>query len=218
MKIILYGLGKQAELMHYLFTHDSPQEVAGFCVEAAYLPPNPAGLRGLPVVAFEDLSSHYPPSAYQLHIAVGQPKARQRLYEAAKAMGYGFASYISSKASIWPDLVVGEHVFIDQPTVIHPLVSVGDNTFIMGPIIGHHSIVGSNILLSTCTLGGGAQVGNGTFIGMGAVVNENVRIGSHNLIGAGAIITQHTEEGAVYTAPAAKKRLVDARRVALFRR
>ncbi|MGI4862760.1 MAG: acetyltransferase [Janthinobacterium lividum] len=217
-KTIIYGIGRQAELMHYLFTHDSPQEVAAFCVDAAYLPPSPAGLRGLPIVAFEDLSQRYPPSAYQLHIAVGQPKARQRLFEAAKALGYSFTSYISSKASVWPDLVLGEHVLIDQSSIIHPLVTVGDNTFLTGPTIGHHNVIGSHILLSTATLGGNAQIGHGTFIGMGAVVNENLRIGQHNIIGSGAIITRSTNDGAVYTARAAEKRLVDARRVALFRR
>lgn len=218
MKVVIFGTGKHAAMVHYLFTHDSPYEVVAFCVDRAYLPANGGRLMGLPVVATEDLTAHYPASAYHLHIAVGQPRARQRLYESAKALGYSFASYISSKASVWPDLVVGEHVFIDQPTFIHPLVVVGDNTFIMGPIIGHHSIIGSHTLISACTLGGGMQVGDSTFIGMGAVVNENICIGAHNIIGSGAIITQNTEEGAVYTAPASKKRLADARRVALFRR
>lgn len=218
MKTIVYGTGRQAELMHYLFAHDSPHEVAAFCIEAAYLPASPAGLRGLPVVAFEELSHRYPPTAYQLHIALGQPKARQRLYEAAKALGYGFTSYISSKASVWPDLVLGEHVFIDQPSVIHPLVTVGNNAFLIGPKIAHHSVIGSHVLLTGTTLGGNVQVGDGTFMGMGSVVKENLRIGQHNIIGAGAIITRHTADGAVYTAPAAEKRSVDARRVALFRR
>lgn len=218
MKTVIYGIGRQAELTHYFFTHDSPHEVAAFCVDAAYLPPSPARLRGLPIIAFEDLSQSYPPSTYQLHIAVGQPRARQRLYEAAKALGYRFTSYVSSKASVWPDLVLGEHVFIDQPTFIHPLVTIGDNTFLSGPTIGHHSIIASHVLLSTATLGGNVKVGQGSFIGMGAVVNENLRIGQYNIIGAGAIITRSTEEGAVYTAPVAERRPVDARRVALFRR
>ncbi|RZJ86395.1 MAG: acetyltransferase [Hymenobacter sp.] len=217
-KTIIYGIGRQAELMQYLFTHDSPHEVAAFCVEAAYLPSGSATLRGLPIVAFEDLYYHHPPTAYQLHIAVGQPKARQRLFEAAKAQGYGFTSYVSSKSSVWPDLQLGEHVFIDQPSIIHPLVTIGDNAFLIGPKIAHHSVIGSHVLLTGATLGGNVQVGDGTFLGMGSVVNENLRIGQHNIIGAGAIITRHTEDGAVYTAPTAEKRLVDARRVALFRR
>ena len=217
MKIVIYGAGKHAEMVHYLFTHDSPHEVVAFCVDQAYLPATGGQFLDLPVVAFEDLASCYPASAYLLHIAVGQPRARRQVYMQTKAAGYSFASYISSRAIVWPDLVVGEHVFIDPIANIHPCVTIGDNTMLLGVILGHHSVIGSNVLISACIIGGNARIGDDTFVGMGAVINENVCVGRNNIIGAGALIGKHTDDNAVYTGEYSKKRLVDANRIALFK-
>lgn len=216
MQLIIYGTGKQAEMTHYFFTHDSPFEVVAFCVEAAYLPAESATLLGLPIVAFEELPTRYPTAAYHLHIAVGQIKARRRLYEQAKALGYPLASYISSRAQHWPDLEVGEHVFIDPVMHLHPFVRIGDNVMLIGSKIGHHTVIGSHTLMSGVTVGGNASIGEGSFIGMGAVINENVRVGIGNIIGAGAQIGRHTDDYAVYTGQYSKKRQVSADRVSLF--
>ncbi|TGE14692.1 acetyltransferase [Hymenobacter elongatus] len=218
MEVIIYGIGNQAEMTHYLFTHDSPHEVVAFCVDSAYLTSTTATFFGLPVVAFEELTTYYPAARYQLHIAIGQIRARRRVFEAAKAQGYSFASYISSKAQTWPDLVVGEHVFIDPVTIIHPFVTFGDNIISIGCRIGHHSHIGSHILISSTTLGGNVTIGDGTFIGMGSIINEDVVIGRNNIIGSGCLIGKRTEDNAVYSGQYTQKRLVTADRVALFRK
>lgn len=219
MKVVICGLGKQAEFTHYCFTHDSPDEVVAFCVEAAYLPQDEgASFLGLPVVSFEELAAHYPPAEYVLHIAVGQSNGRRRLYEDAKARGYGFASYISSRAQTWPDLIKGEHVFIDPVSFVHPYVTVADNVMLLGVIIGHHCRIGSHSTLSVCTIGGGTTIGDATFIGMGTVVNENLTVGNNNIIGSGCIISRSTADNAVFGMPGTKPRQVSADRISLFKR
>ncbi|MCB2375993.1 acetyltransferase [Hymenobacter sp. BT635] len=218
MQIVIYGIGKQAQMTHYLFTHDSPDEVVAFCVDAAYLPADNGLFMGLPVVSFESLEDHYAPADYVLHIAIGQVKGRRRVYEAAKARSYSFASYISSKAQTWPDLVVGEHVFIDPICFIHPYVTIGDNAMLLGVIVGHHNYIGSHSTISACTIGGGATIGYGTFIGMGTVINENLVVGSNNIIGSGCLVTRSTADNAVFSAPATKPRAIDASRIAMFRK
>lgn len=219
MKVVIHGLGKQAEFTHYCFTHDSPYEVVAFCVDAAYLPADgPSTFLGLPVVSFEELTASYPPAAYVLHIAVGQNSGRRRLYDAAKARGYGFASYVSSRAQTWPDLITGEHVFIDPVSCIHPYVTVGDNTMLVGVRIGHHSVIGRHVTISGCTMGGNVTVGDGTFIGMGTVINEDMTIGSSNIIGSGCLISRSTADNAVYAMPGTRPRQVSADRIALFKK
>lgn len=41
MDIIIFGVGSQAELAHYFFTHDSDYQVVAFCIDAAYLTLSP---------------------------------------------------------------------------------------------------------------------------------------------------------------------------------
>jgi sugar O-acyltransferase (sialic acid O-acetyltransferase NeuD family) len=217
-KVILCGLGKQAELTHLLFTHDSDYMVAAFCVEMAYFEQAPLHMLGLPVVAFETMLADYPPTEYCIHIAIGQNHARQRLFEKAKSLGYSFASYISAQVRLWPSTVIGEHVFIDQYTWIHPFVTIGDNTLLIGARIGHHSRIGQHSLLSSCILGGSVMVGDKSFVGMGTIINDNVTVGHHNLIGSGCLIARSTPDNAVYSAPATKQRTVSADRVKLFNR
>lgn len=219
MQVVICGLGKHAEFTHYCFTHDSPDDVVAFCVEAAYLPTGEAAnFMGLPVVSFEDLHIHYPPAEYVLHIAVGQNNARRRLYEAAKIRGFDFASYISSRAQIRPDLIQGEHLFIDPSSFIHPYTTVGDNAILLGVRIGHHCRIGHHVTISCGTLGGNVAVGDRTFIGMGTVIKEDLVIGRNNIIGAGCLISRSTADNAVYAMPGTKPRQVSADRISLFKK
>ncbi|GAB3234907.1 acetyltransferase [Hymenobacter seoulensis] len=210
-------MGSQAELAYYFFTHDSAYEVVAFCIEAAYMPEDESTLLGLPIVAFEQVSNLYSPQEVKMHIAVGQQAARHRLYLAAKHLGYSLANYIASRAQVWPDLLIGENVFIDEVSSIHPFVTIGNNVMLIGARVGHHSHIGDHVLLSACTLGGSVQVGNHTFIGMGTVVNEHVHIGANNIIGSGCLMNRPTTDNAIFSAPASKPRRVDATRFTLFK-
>ena len=50
--------------------------------------------------------------------------------------------------------------------------------------IGEGCVIGHNVVLHGCTIGGHA------LIGMGAIVLNGARIGAHSLVGAGALITE----------------------------
>jgi acetyltransferase-like isoleucine patch superfamily enzyme len=46
-------------------------------------------------------------------------------------------------------------------------------------------------------LGGGVQVGNGSFVGMGATVRQSIRIGHDSVIGAGAVVVNDVPDAVV---------------------
>ena len=54
-------------------------------------------------------------------------------------------------------------------------------------VIGENVTVGHQVMLHGCT------VGNGSLIGIGAVVLNGARIGQHCLVGAGALVTEGKE-------------------------
>jgi hypothetical protein len=61
-KIIVFGVLDTAELAHYYLTHDSEHEVVAFAVNRQYIEQDT--FHSLPVVAFEDVETIFPPSEY----------------------------------------------------------------------------------------------------------------------------------------------------------
>lgn len=198
MNILIYGAGKFAEWMEYEFTHESEHKVCGFCVEAKYLFTNQ--VNNLPVYDFQDVQDNFPPEQYQLFIAVGINKERQRIFDLAKSKGYTMVSHISQKAITYKDLTYGENTFVSGGSRISALISLGFNSILIAPTLAHHVIIGNHCMLSSCTLGGNVQVENFTFIGMNAAIQQNVRIGENNIIGMGCNIEKNTKENQIYHA------------------
>ncbi len=77
-------------------------------------------------------------------------------------------------------------------------ITLGDNTNVQENCV-LHTDMGAPLTIGThCTLGHGAvvhgcTVGNGSLIGMGAVVLNHARLGEHCLVGAGSLVTEGKE-------------------------
>jgi sugar O-acyltransferase (sialic acid O-acetyltransferase NeuD family) len=218
MNIILFGAGKQAELTWYLLKNDTPHNVVAFCVEEPYLNPEKPTLFHLPVLGITEVLNRFPADQYAFHIAIGENKARENMYTLLKSKGYSFINYISSKAKVWPDLVVGENVFIGQASSIQPFVTIGNNSIILGSLIGHHTVIGNHALLSCVSTGGSVTIGDHTFVGLNCAIREHVKIGQNNIIGSGCIITKDTDDDSVYTHEGTLKRGISSTRLKTFKK
>ena len=205
-KIVIYGVGSFADYAGYLFENDSNYEVVGYCMEQSYLEKNKSIKRK--ITTFENLEDTFSMEETYIFIAIGNNLIRERIYNMAKSKGYHFGTYISSQAITWENLKVGENSFIGEGCVIQPFVTIGDNTIIIISEIGHHCVIGNNVLLSGSTLGGNVKVGNVSYVGMGAVVKQKIYIEEKNIIGMGCVIDRNTESNSVYTAKLATKRAV----------
>ncbi len=205
-KLIIYGYGKFAEYVRYVFTHDTDYDVINFCLEASYLAKLNIIEGESEIFNFDNLEENYNPDQYDLFIAVGNDKIRERLFLSGKKKGFVMANYISKKTILWENLSLGQNVFISEDSAFQPFVKIGDNTIIIGAKIGHHSIIGANSLLSTCVIGANVKIGNNCFLGINSSVKSNIEIGDRNIIGMGSIITKNTGELEVFTTPAAIKR------------
>lgn len=210
-KIVIYGVGSFAEYAAYLFQNDSDFEVVGFCMEDSYLKNNTSIKKN--ITTFENLENTYSMEDTFIFIAIGNNLIREKIYNKAKDKGYHFGTYISSKATTWENLIVGENCFIGEGCVIQPFVTIKDNSIILISEIGHHCKIGNNTLLSVCTLGGNVKVGDFSYIGMGSVVKQKINIGKKNIIGMGCIIDRSTEPNSVYTSKSATKRSVSFEKI-----
>lgn len=214
-KLVLIGDSAFAQVACEYFTHDSPYEVVGFAVEAQYRKQD--SMLGLPVVPFEEVEQHFPPQETDFYAALVYTqlnRLRTRLYLAAKDKGYRPASYVSSRAFVWPNAQLGEHCFVFEDNTIQPFVRIGSNVVLWsGNHIGHHSVVEDNCFISShVVVSGFCKVGRNTFMGVNSTVANNVSIGEDNWVGFGALIGSDTAADQLFKADDTAAARVGARR------
>ena len=158
------------------------------------------------MVAFETVEQVFPSAEYGMILPISYQKVnrlREEKYLQARAKGYGLVSYVSTRATVFPDLVLGDNCVILDNCVISPFVRIGNNVIVTdGAIIGHHAV-----LKDHCFVGAGAVIlgrvtlGEFCFIGANATVKEEVIVARECVIGTGVVITRNTREYGVYTNP-----------------
>lgn len=211
--LILFGAGDIAELAQFYFTRDAGRQVAGFCVDGAYLGKD--SFLGLPVVAFEEVAARFAPAEHDMFIALAYARMndlRAEKLAAAEAAGYGLTSYISSRATVLNDGRIGVNAFVQEDVTIQPFVSIGRNvTLWAGATISHHSTIGDNVFVApNAVVSGGVVVGDNCFLGVNSTVRNHITVGPRCVIGAGAVLLHDAEPGGVYRASAATRLAQDA--------
>lgn len=197
-RLVLFGDSAFAEIAYEYFTYDSEYEVVAFTVSKEYLIKE--SLFGLPIVAFEEVEILYPPTQYDMHIALvynSLNRVRRQFYLDAKVKGYRLANYVSSKSFVWRNVELGDNVFIFEDNTIQPFVKIGsNNVFWSGNHIGHHSIIGShNFISSHVVVSGFCNIGDNNFFGVNSTMGNNLNVGSDCLIGSFVHIVKHVSDG-----------------------
>lgn len=207
-KVVIFGLKDFASLAHYYLRHDSPHEVVGFTVHRAYLPPEPT-FEGLPIVPFENLAEHFPPASVRGFAPMshkGMNSTREQVYREFKAQGYELISYVSSRATCLNDNAIGDNCFILEDNTIQPFATIGSNVVIWsGNHIGHHSQIKDHVFVTShVVISGHCVVDSHCFLGVNATLRDQIHLGQGTLVGMGAVIMRSTEPWSVYKAEAAK--------------
>ena len=131
-------------------------------------------------------------SQIRLICGVGSSVLRRRLAVAAAARGARFCNAVhpSTIRSRWVEL--GEGVVIAAGSVLTNRITSGDHVHInTGCTVAHDDVLLDFATLSPgCHLGGGVEIGEGAFLGVGVSVIPNRRIGAWAVIGAGATVTR----------------------------
>lgn len=206
--VIVFGIQDFAELAHYYLEHDSDYKVVAFCVNKVYLPEHKE-FKGLPVVAFEEVTQHYPPTQF-MFFAPMAPKQmntlRETIYKEAKDKGYAFISYVSSKATTFNN-PIGENCFILEDNTIQPFTTIGNNVIMWsGNHIGHHCEIHDHVMFTShVVLSGHCVVGANSFFGVNATIRDGLHIAKGSLIAMAASLTKPTESWSTYVGNPARK-------------
>ena len=195
-RIVLFGDRQVADLAHFFLTHDSDHEVVAFTVDGAHI--SAATMSGLPIVPFEEVQTRYPPGDFGMFIAIGSArmnKLRESKYNAAKDLGYELITYVSSKASSWPEADIGDNCFILENTVIQPFVTIGNNVVIWsGCHIGHDTVVGAHCFLSPqVVVSSNVMIEPNCLFGVNATIRDGITVARECLVGAGSLIMKDTQ-------------------------
>jgi sugar O-acyltransferase (sialic acid O-acetyltransferase NeuD family) len=214
-KLVIIGDGAFAEVAFECFMYDSEYEVVGFAVESAYLKKNE--LFGLPIIPFEQIENHFDSIDVEFYAALVYNqlnRLRTRLYQATKAKGFRAASYISSRAFVWRNSIIGEHCFIFEDNTIQPFVRIGNNVVLWsGNHIGHHSVIHNHCFIAShAVISGFCTVGCSTFMGVNSALGNNVNVGEDNWIGPGVTMAKSTEPNLLFKVDQPEPARVSARR------
>jgi sugar O-acyltransferase (sialic acid O-acetyltransferase NeuD family) len=196
-EVVIFGTSQLASLAHFYFTHDSDYTVKAFTVDKDYLDADT--YEGKPVVAFEDVEKEFSPDEYEMFIPISFKKmshVRREKYEAAKEKGYTLASYVSSKATTWPDLDIGDNCFIFEDNTIQPFVKIGNNCVLWsGNHIGHHTVIKNHVFITShVVISGACTIEDHCFFGVNATVRDEAHIAEATLVAMGANILKDTNK------------------------
>lgn len=120
-KLVIFGAGEFAHIAFEYFSHDSGYEVAGFVVDDSFHKSDT--FQGMPLIPLSKMASEFPNSDFEVFVALTATnlnKDRTRLFRHFKSEGYKLATYVSSHAFVWRNVVVGENTFILKITYYSP--------------------------------------------------------------------------------------------------
>jgi sugar O-acyltransferase (sialic acid O-acetyltransferase NeuD family) len=200
MKLLIFGSAEIAELARFYFDLDSPYQVVAFVVDDEFY--SETTFQGLDVVPWSDALKKYPPSDYSMHVALsyrGLNSLRESKFKQCQNAGYELVSYVSSKATIFPDLKLGSNCFILENQNVQPRVTIEDNVMLWsGNHVGHGSTIKEHAYLAShVVISGHVEIGRRCFIGVNATIRDFLLIGDDTFIGMGAIVTRNLAEGSV---------------------
>jgi sugar O-acyltransferase (sialic acid O-acetyltransferase NeuD family) len=201
-RVVVFGTGGFAEMVHFYLDRDSEHEVVAFTVNGEHI--EEPEWRGLPVVPFEDVEESLPPGEYAMYVAVGYRgvnRIRAGIYDQAKAKGYDLVTYVSSKATHWDANEIGDNCFIFEDNTIQPYVKIGNDVVLWsGNHIGHWAEIGDHCFISShVVVSGYTKIGAYSFVGVNSTFRDAITVGESNVIGAGAVIMKDTEDFEVYS-------------------
>lgn len=204
MDLVIVGDSAFGEVAFELFKHDSDYEPRAFAVHRSMRTRDE--LFGVPVVDLETLTDHFDPKQTAFYAAIVYSqlnRLRTRLYLEVKQLGLVPATYISSRATVWRNVEVGEHTFIFEDNTVQPFARIGTNTVLWsGNHIGHHTVVGNNCFIaSQAVISGKCRIGNNCFVGVNATVANDVTIGDDCWIGLGVTIARDVPSDTLYKGP-----------------
>ena len=136
----------------------------------------------------------------EFFIAIGNNLIRERIYKELENIGIETITLIHPSAIIGNDVEIGLGTVVMAGTVINSSSRIGKACIInTSSSVDHDNLIGDFVHIAPgVRLAGTVKVGNGSWLGIGSVVSNNLSICSNCKIGAGAVVVKDIEESGTY--------------------
>ncbi len=137
-------------------------------------------------------------------IAVGDNEIRKRIAAQHKL---NWVTLIHPSAQIGTNVNIGIGTVVMAGAVINSCASIGEHCIINTcAVVEHDNVIDDYVHISPkAALGGTVCIGEGTHVGIGATVKNNINICGNCKIGAGAVVVKDIVESAIYLGVPAQK-------------
>jgi len=138
------------------------------------------------ILALPDLSR------FEVYVGIGDNKARERLFLAAKERGAALPPLIAPSTYIAPDARFGEGVVVLPGAVVMTNAQLGSNCLIeTAATVDHDSIIGPHTFIGPgVNILGGVKIGARCFFGVKSATFQGVSIGENVTVRAGSLVTR----------------------------
>ena len=149
-------------------------------------------------IPFEAFQIRYKPENSKIVIAVGEPRAREALYNRVKEHGYALATIIHPSSIVFPTAVLREGCVVRMNCIISDHAQVSENVYIQSKvIIGHDAVIREHSVISSFgVVSGNCHLGRKVFMGIHSCIREKTSIGNNALIAMGAVVLKNISENA----------------------
>ena len=144
-----------------------------------------------------------------------------------KAPALGKGAWVADNAEVIGQVEMGENASVWYGCVVRgdtEKIRIGRNSNIQDGSVLHADfgvplVIGDNVTVGHQVMLHGCTIGDGSLIGIQAVVLNNARIGRNSIVGAGSVVTEGKEfpdNSLIVGAPAKAIRTLDAAQIAKF--
>lgn len=140
-------------------------------------------------------------------VGIGNNITREHIQEKLEAEGASIPVLIHPEAVIGAQVELGAGTVVMARVVINCCTRIGKGSIInTGATIDHDNFIEDYVHISPGVhIAGTVKIGKGSWLGIGSIVSNNVKIISECKIGAGAVVVKNITEPGVYVGTPARK-------------
>ncbi|MBY0382789.1 MAG: acetyltransferase [Xanthobacteraceae bacterium] len=134
-------------------------------------------------------------------VAVGDNAARRKIAETVRLSqpALSFATVLHPSVIVAKGVFIGCNTFVAAGAIVGPRTKIGSDCIInTGAKLDHDNTLEDFASVAPGVVSGGnCLIGQGSAIGIGAVIIHGIRIGSDTVIGGGAVVVDDLPDGVV---------------------